>query len=43
MLVLTLSNAARAFLSSPHLLVVDARVWAASPLRVAIRHIICGF
>ena len=41
-LVLTLSNAARASLISPHLLVADARVWATSPLGVAIRHVICG-
>ena len=41
-LVLTLSNAARASLSSPHLLVADASVWAASQLGVAVRHIICG-
>ena len=42
-LVLTLSNTARASLSSPCLLVVDARVWAASPLGVALGHVICGF
>ena len=41
--VLTLSNAARASLSSPHLLVVDASIWATSPLGVAVRHITCGF
>ena len=40
--VLTLSNAAGASLSSPRLLMVDASIWAASPLGVAIRHIICG-
>ena len=42
-LVLTLSNAARASLFSPRLLVADARVWATSLLGVAVRHIICGF
>ena len=42
-LVLTLSNAARASLFSPLLLVVDASVWATSPLGVAVRCIICGF
>ena len=31
-LVLTLNNAGLAFLSSPHLLVVDVSIWAASPL-----------
>ena len=41
--VLTLSNAARTSLSSPHLLVGDASVWAAAPLGVAVRHVICGF
>ena len=41
--VLTLSNAAHTSLSRPHLLVVDASVWAASLLGVAIRHVICGF
>ena len=41
--VLTLSNAARASLFSPHLLVVDTSVWATSLLGVAVRHIICGF
>ena len=43
-LVLTLSTdcAAHASLSSPYSLVVDASVWAASPLGVAIRHVICG-
>ena len=41
--VLTLSNAACASLSSPHLLVADASVWAASSLGVAVRHVICGF
>ena len=39
----TLSNAARASLFSPYLLVADASVWAISPLGVAIRHVICGF
>ena len=39
--VLTLSSAAYAFLFSPHLLVVNVRVWATSPLGVAVRPIIC--
>ena len=39
---LTLSNAARASLFSPCLLVVDASVWATSLLGVAVRHVICG-
>ena len=42
-LVLTLSNAARASLSSPCLLVGDPGVWATAPLGVAVRYIICGF
>ena len=42
-LVLTIRNAARASLFSPSLLVVDASIWATSPLGVAVRHIICGF
>ena len=41
-LVFTLSNAARASLSSSCLLVVDVSVWAAVPLGVAVKHIICG-
>ena len=41
--VLTLSNAARTSLFSPHLLVVDVNFWATSPLGVAVRHLICGF
>ena len=41
--VLTLSNAAGTSLSSPRLLVADLSVWAASPLGVALRHVICGF
>ena len=41
-LAITLSNAARASLSSPRLLVADASVWAASPLGVAVRYVICG-
>ena len=41
--VLTLSNAARASLSSPGLLVVDVSLCAASLLGVAVRHVICGF
>ena len=42
-LVLTLSNAAHASLPSPCLLVADAGVCAASPLGVAVGHVICGF
>ena len=41
--VLTLSNAARASLFSPHLMVVTVSVWATSLLGVAVRHKICGF
>ena len=41
--VLTLSNAARTSLFSPRLLVVNALVWATSPLEVAVSCIICGF
>ena len=41
--VLTQSTAARASLSSPRLLVGDASTWAAVPLGVAVRHVICGF
>ena len=41
--ILTLSNTSRASLFSPHLLVVDASVWATSPLGVAVRPVICGF
>ena len=41
--VLTLSNAARASLFSPRLLVEDASVCAASPLGVTVGHVICGF
>ena len=40
---LTLSNAARASLSSPHLLVADASIWATSTLGVVVRCVICGF
>ena len=40
--VLSLSNAAHASLSSPRLLVVNGSVCIASPLGVAIRHVICG-
>ena len=40
--VLTLSSAAYAFLFSPRLLVVNVRVWATSPLGVAVRPIFCG-
>ena len=42
-LVLTLSNAACASLSSPCLVAVEASIWATSPLVIAIRHVICGF
>ena len=46
--VLTLSNAARASLFSPHSLLAgsllaDLSIWATSPLVVAVRHVICGF
>ena len=41
--VLTLSNAARAYLFSPHLLVVDASFWVTFLLGVAIRHVTVGF
>ena len=40
--VLTLSNAAHASLPSPHLLVVDSGICAASLLGVTLGHIICG-
>ena len=39
---LTLSSAASASLFSPYLLVAEARVWATSPLDVAVRRVICG-
>ena len=42
-LVLTLSNAAHASLFSPCLLLVEASIWATSPLGFASRHVICGF
>ena len=42
-LVLTLSNAAHASLPSPRLLVVDAVIWAASPLGVTVGQEIFGF
>ena len=42
-LVVTLSNAARASLFSPSLLVADMSIWASSVLGVAIRQVICGF
>ena len=42
-LVLTLSNATRSSLFSPHLLVADASVWDIFLLGVAFRHVICGF
>ena len=38
----SLPNAAHASLFSPHLLVADESIWAASLLGIAIRHIICG-
>ena len=41
--VLTLSNAARASLPTLRLLVVDASGCAASPLGVAVRHVMYGF
>ena len=41
--VLTLSNAARASLFSPGLLVAYLSVWATSPLGVAVRYVTCGF
>ena len=41
-LVLTLSNAARASLFRPHMLVADAGVWGTFLLGVAFRHVICG-
>ena len=41
--VLTPSNAARASLPSPRLLVVDAVIWAASPLGVTVGQEIFGF
>ena len=41
--VLTLSNADCASLFSPCTLVVDASVWATSPLGVAVRCVVCGF
>ena len=41
--VLTLSNAARASLPSPCLLVVDAGFCAASLLEVTVGHVIVGF
>ena len=41
--VLILSNAACTSLPSPRLLVADAGVCAASPLRVTMGHVICGF
>ena len=43
--VLTLStdDAACTSLSNPHLLVVDASIWATSLLAVAVRHVFCQF
>ena len=43
LLTLSTNCAAHASLSGPCLLVVDASVWAASPLAVAVRHLFCGF
>ena len=37
------NDAARASLPNPHSLLVDASVWAASPLVVAVRLVLCGF
>ena len=42
-LTLRTKDAAHASLSSPHLLVADASVWATSPLAVAVGRIFCGF
>ena len=41
--VLTLSNAARSSLFSPHLLMVDANISGTFLLGVAFRHVICEF
>ena len=41
--VLTLSSAAHASLFSPRLLVMEASIWATSPLEVGVRTVICGF
>ena len=41
--VLTLSNAARSSLFSPHLLMVDASIWGTFLMGVALGHVICGF
>ena len=41
--VLTLSNVPHTSLPSPRLFVGDASVWAAAPLGVAVRYVICGF
>ena len=42
-LVLTLSNAARSSLFSPHLLVADASIWGTFLLGVVFMHVICRF
>ena len=42
-LVPNINSAARTSLFIPHLLVVDANVWATSRLRVSVRRIISGF
>ena len=41
--VLTLRNAARSSLFSPHLLVADVGIWGTFLLGVAFRFVICGF
>ena len=42
-LVLAPSNMAHASLFSPRLLVMEASIWATSPLEVGVRTVICGF
>ena len=42
LLTLRTDDAAHASLSSPRLLVVDVNVCTASPLGVAVGHVICG-
>ena len=42
-LVLTLSNTAGTSLFSPCLLLAVVRIWATSPLGVAVRCVVCGF
>ena len=41
--VLTLGNGALSSPFSPHLLVADVSIWVTFLLRVAFRHVICGF